>query len=116
MSVNTVDSKEFKNVSQVSQMTEVRRPPIDSTSTAIASAMKCLQAKNAELEGKLEVSHKEKEKLVVDAKRAQQCQEIAERSLEGQKMINQELTDEKVRLEREVELLRKAIDDREKKL
>lgn len=45
-----------------------------------------------------------------------QCQEIAERSLEGQKLMNQEITEEKVRLEREVEMLKKAVEERERRI
>lgn len=53
---------------------------------------------------------------MAEVRRAMQCQEIAERSLEGQKLMNQEITEEKVRLEREVEMLKKAVEERERRI
>jgi hypothetical protein len=60
-SVNTVDSKDVSTINQIkncSQSTEIRKPATngswsDQNSTAIANAMKCLQSKILELEGRL---------------------------------------------------------------
>ena len=67
ISINTVDSREVSlnnPIRNSSQITEVRRPSgsggNDQNSTAIASAMKCLQDKIGELERKLEACNLEK--------------------------------------------------------
>jgi hypothetical protein len=69
-SVNTVESKDaclLNPIKNSSQLTEVRKPTSsgwgDQNSPAIANAMKCLQSKIAELEGRLESATTEKDHI-----------------------------------------------------
>lgn len=120
-SVNTVDSRDvsFRDpIRNSSLVTEVRRPSgsgwNDSGSTAVANAMKCLQDKISELEKRLEAECSERDQLNRELKRVVTVKESAELEWQNSKRMNQQLTDQKVTLEREIELMKKTLEERDK--